>query len=136
MELYIAILGTITAVITVSLTNFFSKRNQIKLEERKLKESYYLSFIQIISNAAISHSSIDSIRALADCVNKLLLVANAEVVNDVLLFMEHIQRGEINKSPEKQNILLTNVIKSMRSDLANNKKINYNYPIIEIKGFK
>ncbi|MEG2687076.1 MAG: hypothetical protein RR954_08170 [Christensenellaceae bacterium] len=55
IEIYIAILGTITAVITIALTNYFVKANQLKLEERKLKEEYYVSFIRAVSESVISN---------------------------------------------------------------------------------
>ena len=39
-ELLIAIVGALVTVITAILTNFFTKRNQLRFEERKLKEQF------------------------------------------------------------------------------------------------
>ena len=38
MELWLALLGVLSSVITIALTNYWAKKNQLKFEERKLKE--------------------------------------------------------------------------------------------------
>ena len=53
LEMIIIIIGAVTAIITITLTNFFAKRNQLKFEERKLKEEYYITFIRAISDSVI-----------------------------------------------------------------------------------
>ncbi len=53
MELWIALIGICSAVITIGLTNYFAKKNQLKFEERKLKEQYYTAFIQAVSNSVV-----------------------------------------------------------------------------------
>lgn len=40
----IALIETITAVTTVTLTNYISKKNSMKLEERKIKQNYYILY--------------------------------------------------------------------------------------------
>ncbi len=56
----IALIGTITAVITVSLTNYFNKRNSLKLEERKVKQDYYVQFIKTLSDSMNNLESDDN----------------------------------------------------------------------------
>lgn len=45
MEIIIAIIGTATTIVTAILTNYFTKRNQLKFNERQLKEKYYFEYI-------------------------------------------------------------------------------------------
>lgn len=67
----------------------FVKKNQLKLNERKLKEEYYISFIKFLSNVVVTGNSIESISLLADNQNQLLL-ANTDVINKITNFQNYI----------------------------------------------
>lgn len=45
-ELVIALGGAFVTVVTAILTNYFTKKNQLRFEERKLKEEYYTNYGQ------------------------------------------------------------------------------------------
>jgi hypothetical protein len=47
----IALIGTVTAVVSVTLTNYFNKKNLLKLEERKIKQEYYIQFLKTLSDS-------------------------------------------------------------------------------------
>lgn len=132
MELWIAILGTCTAVITIALTNYFTKKNQLKFEERKLKEQYYTAFIQAVSNSVVSNHSEQSRDGLADALNKLLLVGSPEVVKNLMIFQDNLKPHATNLAVEKHDELLTELLKSMRDDLFSNNNANKNYPLIHL----
>ncbi len=136
MEVWIALIGTATAVVTITLTNFYAKKNQLKLEEKKLKEEYYLSFIKAISESVVSKSTEKSRDNLADSQNKLLLIASSEVVSKLMIFHDYVKpsSSQLDFSIEKHDELLTDLIKAMRKDLFPNKKINDDYPIIHLTG--
>ncbi len=91
MEVWIALIGTATAVVTITLTNFFAKKNQLKLEERKLKEEYYISFIKAVSESVVSQFTEKSRDNLADSQNKLLLIASSKVVSKLMIFHDYIK---------------------------------------------
>ena len=133
MELIVAIVGTVTAVLTVSLTNFFLKRNQQKFEERKLKEEYYISYIKSVSDNVVSHST-KSKGNLADSHNKLLLIASSEVVSNLMIFHDYIKPPNDNFDPKTHDMLLTKLITSMRDDLFSSNKVNKLYPLIHLCG--
>lgn len=134
MELWIALIGTCTAVITIALTNYYAKRNQLKFEERKLKEQYYTTFIEAVSNSVVSNHSEQTRDALADAQNKLLLVGSPEVVKDLMVFHDYVKPPATNFTVEKHDELLTALLKSMRKDLFSNKDSNKNYPTIHLTG--
>lgn len=135
MELFISVLGIISAIITVALTNYYSKKNQLKFEERKLKEAHYINYINAISNNVISSNTEDSRNKFADCQNKLLLVGSADVVNKLMIFHDYIKPPRLeNFSVEVHDQLLTDLIKAMRHDLFLSSKVNKKYPNIHLTG--
>jgi len=134
MELIIAILGVVSAVITISLTNYYSKKNQMKFEERKLKEVYYTNFIDAVSYCVVSNNSEEARDKLADSQNKLLLIGGSNVVFKLMIFHDYIKPSNSSFSSEKHDELLTDLIKTMREDLFLSSKINKDYPIIHLTG--
>jgi hypothetical protein len=135
MEALIALIGTATAVITVAITNYYSKKNQLQLEERKLKEEYYLSFLEALSKSAILKTN--NIRDnFSDAQNRLLLIASPLVVEKLMIFHKYIMPSNIHLHPqlERHDELLRDLLLAMRADLFQNKKVNKNYPEIYLTG--
>ena len=56
IDLLVPIIGVVIAVISASLTYFFAKNQQIAADERRLKEKYYLNYIEAISNDVVSNN--------------------------------------------------------------------------------
>lgn len=129
----IAIIGTITAVITVSLTNYFNKRNLIKLEERKIKQDYYIQFIKTLSDSMNNLESDDVVIEHNHAYNNLMLVASPKVISAVIEYQDLVI-NHVNGSTEcdyslKHDKLLSRCFKEMRVDLYGDRnKINKNYP--------
>ena len=51
----VASISLFASVITASLSYHFTKKHQLKMEERQLKEEYYKSFIKALSDVAIDN---------------------------------------------------------------------------------
>jgi len=128
----VASIGLLASVITASLSYYFTKKHQLKMEERRLKEEFYRSFIKAVNDAAIDNEDDDAQRRFAEGFNSLLLIANANVVIKLKEFHSFIAESEIPRGSEehmmKFNDLLTKLIKEMRYDLFGRKNINKNYP--------
>jgi len=108
----------------------------LKIEETKLKESYYLEFIDAISKNVLEKNPELAITTFAHSRNRLILVASVEVVNKLLKFENHIyqQSKESNYAIEHDK-KLTELIIVMRTDMfGKNKKVNNNYPIVGVRG--
>lgn len=102
------------------------------MDENRLKEKYYLNYIEAVSNMVISNNSAKAREQLADAYNQLLL-GNPGMVKNLIIFHDYIASSNIqNFVSEKHDELLTNLLKSMRSDLYRNKKVNIGYPIIHL----
>lgn len=131
IEIIIAILGLVAAVVSIALTNYFSKKNQLKFDEQKLKEAHYIRFIDTASEMITSSFTEKSRKDFAHIQNNLYLVASQDVVCNLLTFNNFLSSEAF--SGEKHNELLTNLIKAMRADLYGTHKVNTNYPIIELR---
>lgn len=129
----IALIGTITAVITVSLTNYFNKKNSLKLEERKIKQDYYIQFIKTLSDSMNNLESDDVVIAHNHAYNNLMLVASPSVIRAVneyqSLVINHIKGCIECDYPKQHDKLLSRCFQEMRVDLYGHKnKINKEYP--------
>lgn len=131
IEIILAILGIVAAAISIALTNYFSKKNQLIFEERKLKEAHYIRFIDTVSEMLTSSFTEKTRKDFAHIQNNLYLVASQEVVCNLVIFNDFLNASPVSR--EKHNELLTNLIKAMRADLYGTHKVNTNYPIIELR---
>lgn len=57
IELLVPIIGIIVAAVSAGLTYLFAKKKQILADECRLKEKYYLNFIEAVSNIVVSNHS-------------------------------------------------------------------------------
>lgn len=135
IDLLVPIIGVMVSVISASLTYFFTKKQQIAADERRLKEKYYLNFIEAVSNNVVSDNSNKAHDQLADAQNQLLLIGSSEVVAKLMIFHNYVKSSnQQNFASEKHDELLTDLLKSMRNDLYKNSKVNFGYPIIHLTG--
>lgn len=132
-EVVIAIVGAVVTIITAILTNYFTKKNQLRFEERKLKEEHYTNYVKAISaNVLLKGESGE----LDDAQNRLLLVASPEVVTALMKFYERIKPSSPPLAGSEHDRLLTNLIKEMRADLYGTKAVNKGYPLIHLSGLR
>lgn len=133
IELLVPIIGIVVAAVSAGLTYYFAKKQQIAADESRLKEKYYLNYIEAVSNIVVSDNSESARDQLADAQNQLLLIGSAEVVSDLMIFHDYVKPSNSkNFVSEKHDKLLTNLLKSMRKDLYKSKKVNEDYPLIHL----
>jgi hypothetical protein len=129
--------GIIVAALTASLTYYFTKKNQLRLDESRLKEETYLKYIKALSDNVILSDRNDARAKLSDAHNHILLIGSACVVTRMREFSKYIAIDNFNSKNfniEEHDKLLTELIKSMREDLYNGKKTNKRYPTISLSG--
>lgn len=132
-EIMVAIVGALVAILTAVITNYLTKRNQLKFEERKLKEEYYTNYVKAISNNVLMKGEDGE---LDDAQNRLILVGSSEVVRILMQFHDAAKKSAQPISGEEHNKILTNLIKAMRADLYGTKKINDDYPTVHLSGLR
>lgn len=122
MEIIIAIIGTATTIITAILTNYFTKKNQLKFEEKQLKEKYYLEYIEAISRninnmADNDEETINENHAF----NRLILIGSEDMINKLYKFQDlrirHLKYNDVSEYDKKYTNALNDLIKAMRKDL-------------------
>lgn len=137
IQVTIPIIGIITAIISAAVSYYFTKRDQLEADERRLKEKYYLAYIKAVSDMVIIDDKEIAMDNLADTQNQLLLVGSSEVVNNLMKFHDYVRpsgQEEHGFSNTEHDKLLTELIKAMRKDLYKNNNSNINYPMIHLTG--
>ena len=137
VQIVITALGVITAILTASLSYYYTKKNQLDADERRLKEKYYLSYIQAVSDMVLDDDKDKARASFAEAQNQLLLIGSANVVSSVFRYQDYIKpsnQKQRDKESDKHDILLTDIMKAMREDLYKDKNINKGYPIIHLSG--
>lgn len=134
MQVIVSIIGTITTIITIILTNYLSKKKELKFSERKLKENYYLQYINAISNNA-NYNDVKSVLEENKAFNNLILISSETVLKKLYEFqtlrIDHFKKNSISNYNEEYDRLFTELIREIRNDLYNKKE---NIPNIYILG--
>lgn len=122
MEIIIAIIGTATTIITAILTNYFTKKNQLKFEEKQLKEKYYLEYIEAISRNINNMTDNDDETINENhAFNRLILIGSEDMINKLYKFQDlrirHLKYNDVSEYDKKYTSALNDLIKAMRKDL-------------------
>lgn len=125
----VATIGLLASVITASLSFYFTKKLQLKTEDRRLKEEYYKSFLKALSDVAIDAKNDKAQERMAESFNFLLAIASPEVVKNLMEFHSFVRRDtedKISRNSQEWVIehdkLLKSLIKSIREDIFGKEK--------------
>jgi hypothetical protein len=141
-----ALIATFTAIVISIISNHLNKRSTLRFEERKLKQQYYIEYIQALSENMNNLDSDEATIRSNHAFNNLIVVASSKVIvalyeyND--LQIKHLKYNSVENYPEKFIRALTKIVQAMRSDLyGNRKRINDNLPdiyflsgVLKVKG--
>ena len=122
----ISIVGAFAAIGVSILSAISSNRNNIKLQTRKLKEDHYVSYVEALHDLASNNTGKENIKKYVFARDKLLIIANEDVVRKILLYEEEA----VGKANDLHDEYLTEIIKSIRKDL---KIFDKNSPKIYLK---
>ena len=137
IQLIVPVVSIVLAIVSAALTYYFSKQKQILSDERRLKEKFYLEYIDALSSNVLSDNLDDSKNRLSEGHNNILLIGSTGVVARLRQFTNYISTPNRNSelfSNDEHNRLLTELIKSMRIDLYKSEKINNGYPTVSLSG--
>lgn len=123
-EIYISILGAISAITVSIIGALLANKNTIVLQTRKLKEGHYVAYIEALHN--LGENDIDAIKNYVFARDKLFLVASEDVIRKMVLYEEE----GIGKGSNTHDGYLTELIKSIRKDLKLKDK---DFPRIYLK---
>jgi len=126
IEMFISIIGAITAVTVSIIGAWLANRNSIVLQTRKLKEEHYVAYMEALHNLATEDNNKALIKNYVFARDKLFLIANETVIKKILLYEEEAV-GKLNPLHDKY---LTDLVKAIRKDLKMNDK---DFPLIYLK---
>jgi len=113
--LFISIIGALSAITVSILGAWYTNRNNIVLQTRKLKEDHYVSFIEALHDVTGDNRP-ETIKKYVFARDKMLIVANEEVIIKIL-FLEKLYDMEKTKANELLDASLTEIIIAIRKDL-------------------
>jgi len=139
MDIWIQILvpavGIAVVAASASLSYFFTKRNQLRADECRLKEKFYLDYIKALSDNVLIDNHDDSRSRLSNAHNHILLIGSSDVVVKLRSFTKLIAiDNKEGFTIDEHDMSLTELIKSMRVDLYKKSIVNNNYPKISLSG--
>ncbi|MEW6042377.1 MAG: hypothetical protein AB1633_12735 [Elusimicrobiota bacterium] len=122
-HLIVPIVGLFASVLTASLTYWYTKRSQLQVETRRLKEEYYRSFIKAFSDVAINNSDNEAQKRLSEGFNSLIVIGSPDVVKQLMRFHNFIRISNVEIPRDSaqwlmhHDELLKELIKAMRQDI-------------------
>ena len=125
MELVIAIIGAVISISVAMLGAILSLRSNIVLKNRTLKEDYYTQYIAAVHDLASSNKSSAALANYAKARDKLLIIADEQMVDALLVYEEKA----VGKPCDRHDEYLTILIKAIRGDLRLKDK---NFPMIRL----
>lgn len=132
-EIIVAIVGACVTIITAIITNYLTKKNQLRFEERNLKQEYYTAYVKAISDNVLTK---DEFAELDEAQNRLILIGSSEVVSILMKFHDKNNPSATPISGREHDQILTELIKAMRCDLYGTNKVNSGYPLIHLSGLR
>lgn len=113
MNIYISLLGAISAIFVSIIGAWLANRNSITLQTRKLKEEHYIGYIEALHNLAADNEKVESVKGYVFARDKLFLIASERVIKKMLEYEENA----VGKESILHDTYLTELIKAIRNDL-------------------
>lgn len=126
MEIWIAVVGALSAITVALLGAVLTYRNNSALQLRKIKEDHYIAYIEALHNLTAYNPDKSVVVEYTYYRDKLLIIGSEEVVRSVLLY----ENEGIGKENYLHDKYLTEIIRNIRKDLRIKDK---NYPDIYFK---
>ena len=118
-NLLITVIPITGSVILACLTYFFTKTLQAKTEWQKEKMNHYKVLLAAISDlAGDERNKEDANKRFALAVNTICLVAPQTVVTALMKFHDEIKMSNKNKTIEKHDRLLIELLLAIRKDIG------------------
>ena len=126
MDYIIAIIGAATSIVIAVLGSIYVNVNNIKMQNRKLKEEHYINYIQGLHMLAAHNEDKAAVETYTLHRDKIFVIANENVVRAILKYEENVV-GQANSQHDE---LLTQIYIEIRNDLKVKDK---DFPIVCLK---
>ncbi|NLO91207.1 MAG: hypothetical protein GX410_04360 [Elusimicrobia bacterium] len=99
------------------LTYYFTKKQQLELEQRKLKQAYYEHFLKALSDLANNNTDIDAQKRFSESCNSLIVIASPMVVHKLMRFYDLVCMKSHEEARDKHDEYLRDLIIAIRQDI-------------------
>jgi len=123
-EVLVAVITASGSVVVAAVSYFLTKRQQREAEWRDSKLNHYKVLLASISDLAVNNADVDAHHRFALALNTLALVAPQKVVEAMLAFHEGVKISTEDRSPERHDQLLAQLLLAIREDLGMKPKDN------------
>lgn len=128
-QIIVATIGLLASAITASLSFYFTKKLQLKTEDRRLKEEYYKSFLKALSDVAINNDDDEAQKRLSEGFNFLLVTGSPKVVKNLMEFHNFVRKDTSDTIPRnskewviEHDKILKELVKAIREDIFGKEK--------------
>lgn len=113
----VAIITTFTSIAVAAVSYFFTKLKEREADWRKQKLEHYRELLEGISGTVGSDSTPEGNRRFARAPNVIALVASQKVLNALRDYQDEVRVTNTNKSDERHDKVLVNLLLAIREDL-------------------
>ncbi len=121
------LLTAFAGIVIPIIVSYLERKGRLEFEKQKLKEQYYLEFVQALSENMNSGETEEVTIRYNHAFNNLVIIANPMVLNSLYalsdLIIKHLKENNVINYDEKYNQAFTCLIKKMRKDI-HGEKIN------------
>ena len=121
----IAIITVSGSIILAAISFYLTKRHQVRTEWQKEKLKHYKDLLTALSELVIDGYDKDQANVkFASSVNTIALVASQKVITALMNFHDEVKISNKNKSIERHDKLLKELLLNIREDISLSKKDN------------
>jgi PBP1b-binding outer membrane lipoprotein LpoB len=133
-NILIAIISTAGSIVLASLSYYLTKRRQTKTEWQHQKMTHYKDLLSAISDLVTDVNKNDANKRFALATNTICLVASQNVVTALMEFHDEVKTSNKNRTSEKENLLLRQLLLVIRKDIGLSKADDENSFIFHLVG--
>jgi hypothetical protein len=115
----VAIITASASIVIAALTFFLTKKHELSVQWRGEKLNHYKVLFSALSDLAVDGTNKDDAnKRFALAVNTISLAAPQFVINALMAYHDEIKFSNQNKSPERHDKLLNELLMAVRSDIG------------------
>lgn len=110
-------LSALTALVTIVVTNFFTRRREHEADWRKLKLAQYQQLVVAFSGIEKSRYTPETVRQFTDAVNAMALIASPPVLRALQLYLNANAYNNVARTEAEGSRLFSLLIHALRADI-------------------
>jgi hypothetical protein len=115
----VTIISVSGSIVIAALTFYLTKRHELSVQWRNEKINHYKVLFSALSDLAVDGTDKDEANMrFALAVNTIALVSPQYVISALMAFHDEVKFSNPNKSPEKHDKLLNELLLSVRKDIG------------------